>query len=127
MTVFDHVDLRVADVARCRPFYDALLREYGFRGKPQPDGAQLYYRLEERQACCREVIVVSQEPGHRPNATRLAFAAATRADADRIAAIARDAGAQAFEPPHECPEYTATYYASFFEDPDGNRLEIVCR
>jgi catechol 2,3-dioxygenase-like lactoylglutathione lyase family enzyme len=125
MMVFDHVDLRVADVARCRPFYDAFLREYGFRGKTQPDGAQLYYRLEERQV--REVIVVSQEADHRPNAMRLAFAAATRADADRIAAAARDAGAQAFEPPHECPEYTTTYYASFFEDPDGNRLEIVCR
>ena len=125
MTVFDHVDLRVADVARCRPFYDALLREYGFRGKTQPDGAQLYYRLEERQV--REVIVVSAEPDHRPNATRLAFAAATRADVDRIAAVARDAGAQAYEPPHACTEYTESYYAAFFDDPDGNRLEIVCR
>ena len=125
MTVFDHVDLRVADVARCRPFYDALLREYGFRGKTQPDGAQLYYRLEDRQV--REVIVVSPESDHRPNATRLAFAAATRADVDRIAAVARDAGAQAFEAPHACAEYTPSYYAAFFEDPDGNRLEIVCR
>jgi glyoxylase I family protein len=125
MTVFDHVDLRVVDVARCRPFYDALLREYGFRGKSQPDGAQLYYRLEDRQV--REVIVVSADPDHRPNATRLAFAGATRTDVDRIAAVARDAGAQAFEAPHACTEYTATYYAAFFEDPDGNRLEIVCR
>ena len=125
MMVFDHVDLRVADVQRCRPFYDALLREYGFRGKTQPDGAQLYYRLEERQV--REVIVMSEDPDHRPNANRLAFAAAARADVDRIAAVARDAGAQAYEPPHACTEYTASYYAAFFEDPDGNRLEIVCR
>ena len=125
MTVFDHVDLRVADIARCRPFYDALLREYGFRGKTQPDGAQLYYRLEDRHV--REVIVVSAEPDHRPNATRLAFFAGTRADVDRIAAVAQQAGARAFEPPAPCPEYTESYYASFFEDPDGNRLEIVCR
>ncbi len=52
MTVFDHIDLRVRDVERCRPFYDAFLREYGFRGKTQPDGARLYYRLEER-TCVR--------------------------------------------------------------------------
>jgi predicted lactoylglutathione lyase len=125
MMVFDHVDLRVADVARCRPFYDALLREYGFRGKAQPDGAQLYYRLEDRQV--REVIVVSAEPDHRPNATRLAFAAASRDEVDRIAAVVRDAGALAYEAPAACPEYTETYYAAFFDDPDGNRLEVVCR
>lgn len=38
--VFDHVDLRVADVERCRPFYDAFLRAFGFRGKAQPDGVK---------------------------------------------------------------------------------------
>ncbi|HEY0614470.1 MAG TPA: VOC family protein [Candidatus Elarobacter sp.] len=125
MTVFDHVDLRVADVERCRQFYDAFLREYGFRGKTQPDGAQLYYRLEEREV--REVIVVSADPEHRPTATCLAFRAETRADVDRIAAVAEAAGARAFEAPGPCPEYTESYYAAFFEDPDGNRLEVVCR
>ncbi|MEA2718745.1 MAG: hypothetical protein QOJ39_609 [Candidatus Eremiobacteraeota bacterium] len=125
MMVFDHVDVRVADVTRCRPFYDAFLRAYGFRGKTQPDGAQLYYRLEDRAV--REVIVVSEEAGHVANATRLAFTAPTPDDVDRIAAIARDAGARAYEAPGACPEYTESYYAAFFEDPDGNRLEVVCR
>ncbi len=125
MTVFDHVDLRVRDVERCRAFYDTFLSEYGFRGKTQPDGARLYYRLEDRAV--REVIVVNGDPGHRPNATCLAFAAPTREQVDRIAAVAQAAGARAFESPGPCPEYTPTYYAAFFEDPDGNRLEVVCR
>jgi catechol 2,3-dioxygenase-like lactoylglutathione lyase family enzyme len=125
MPVIDHVDLRVGDVARAKSFYDAFLKEYGFRGKTQPDGSQLYYRLEERRVC--EVIVVNGEPKHRPNANRLAFFAATRADVDRIAAVAQAAGARAYEAPAACPEYTASYYAAFFEDPDGNRLEVVCR
>jgi predicted lactoylglutathione lyase len=125
MTVFDHLDLRVNDVARCRPFYDAFLREYGFRGKPQADGSLLYYRLEERRV--REVIVLNGDPAHRPNATRLAFCAATPEEVDRIAAVAERAGARAFEPAAACPEYADSYYASFFEDPDGNRLEVVSR
>jgi catechol 2,3-dioxygenase-like lactoylglutathione lyase family enzyme len=125
MMVFDHVDLRVGDVARCKSFYDAFLKEYGFRGKAQPDGSQLYYRLEERAV--REVIVLAAATDHRPNATRLAFFAATRDEVDRIAAAARSAGACAYEAPGACPEYTASYYAAFFEDPDGNRLEVVCR
>jgi catechol 2,3-dioxygenase-like lactoylglutathione lyase family enzyme len=125
MMVFDHLDLRVADVARCRPFYDAFLKEYGFRGKPMPDGLQLYYRLEDRQV--REIIVLNGDPAHVPNATRLAFHAASRAEVDRIGALARAAGARAYEPPAACPEYTETYYAAFFEDPDGNKLEVVNR
>lgn len=95
--VFDHVDLRVADVERCRPFYDAFLRGFGFRGKAQADGARLYYRLEERAV--REAIALIPDAGHRPNATRLAFSAASPADVDRFAAIAERAGARAYEPP----------------------------
>ena len=123
--VFDHVDLRVADVERCRPFYDAFLRGFGFRGKAQADGVRLYYRLEERAV--REAIALIPDAGHRPNATRLAFSAASQADVDRFAAIAERAGARAYEPPALCPEIAERYYAAFFEDPDGNRLEIVCR
>ncbi len=125
MMVFDHVDLRVADVARCRPFYDALLRAYGFRGKPQPDGSHLYYRVADRAV--REAFVLIPQAEHQPNATRLAFSAATPHEVDRIAAIAAGAGARAYEPPAPCPEIADPYYAAFFEDPDGNRLEIVCR
>jgi catechol 2,3-dioxygenase-like lactoylglutathione lyase family enzyme len=125
MMVFDHVDLRVADVERCRSFYDSFLKAFGFRGKAQPDGARVYYRLEERTV--REAIALIPEPGHRPNAMRLAFRAASVADVDRLAAIAERAGARAYEPPAPCPEIGDPYYAAFFEDPDGNRLEIVCR
>jgi hypothetical protein len=31
--VFDHIDLRVADVAAARPFYDVFLKAFGFRGQ----------------------------------------------------------------------------------------------
>ena len=53
--------------------------------------------------------------------------AADRAEVDRLAAIAREAGAAAFEAPHVCEEYTPFYYAAFFEDADGNKLEICYR
>jgi len=37
------------------------------------------------------------------------------------------AGAGNYEAPALCDEIAENYYASFFEDPDGNRLEVVCR
>ena len=73
--IFDHVDLRVSDVGRVRTFYDAFLRPFGFRGRPQDDGTLLYFRLEHRHV--REAIAVIPDPHHRPNLTRLAFCAAS--------------------------------------------------
>lgn len=123
--IFDHVDLRVTDVDRVRTFYDAFLRPFGFRGRPQEDGTLVYFRLENRRV--REAIAIIGDELHRPNATRLAFSAASRDDVDRIAAIAVGAGARSYEAPALCDEIAENYYASFFEDPDGNRLEVVCR
>jgi hypothetical protein len=44
-----------------------------------------------------------------------------------VAKIVREAGGQNLEGPQIWPEYSPGYYALFFEDPDGNKLEICCR
>ncbi len=41
--------------------------------------------------------------------------------------VVRQAGGQNLEGPEICAEYSPGYYAFFFEDPDGNKLEICCR
>jgi hypothetical protein len=43
---------------------------------------------------------------------------------DRTARELREAGIEATEP-HYYPEYAPDYYATFFNDPDGVRLEVV--
>ena len=62
-----------------------------------------------------------------PNANRIAFWAESRDDVDGVAAVAREAGAAVESGPRDCPEYGAGYYAFFFQDPSGNRLEVVYR
>ncbi len=52
-----------------------------FRGRPQPDGSLVYYRLVERRV--REAIAVIPDAAHVPNATRLAFTAASTGNVDR--------------------------------------------
>jgi len=123
--VFDHVDLRVADVASARPFYDVFLKAFGFRSRGQANGDIVYYRLAERRV--QEAVALIEAVGHIANHARLAFHAGTPEDVDRIAAIAHEAGARAFEAPQWCPEIAERYYAAFFEDPSGNRLEVVFR
>ena len=125
MMVFDHVDLRVSDVERCRGFYDAFLRAFGFRGQAQPDGVRLYYRLQDRAV--REAIALIPEPDHRP--TRRASRSARRLRPTSIESPrspSRPAPARTKHPP-SCPRSATRTTPPFFEDPAGNRLEVVCR
>jgi catechol 2,3-dioxygenase-like lactoylglutathione lyase family enzyme len=46
---------------------------------------------------------------------------------DRAAKLVREAGGKTLEGPEICVDYSPGYYAFFFEDPDGNKLEICCR
>jgi catechol 2,3-dioxygenase-like lactoylglutathione lyase family enzyme len=123
--LFDHIDLRVSDLARSRRLYDALLPAMGYAQIAEDPDSICYYRAGEEKL--QAFLGLVRDPEHRPNATRLALRASGRAEVDRLAELARKAGAGAFEPPHVCDEYTPFYYASFFEDDDGNKLEICYR
>ncbi len=123
--VFDHLDLRVRDVAAAKPLYDALLRAFGMRGRPLEDGTMLYLRISGGEIA--EAVALIEDREHRPNAMRLAFAASTTEEVDRIAVRVVAAGAKSAEGPAWCPEIAPNYYAFFFEDGEGNKLEIVCR
>jgi hypothetical protein len=46
---------------------------------------------------------------------------------DEVGRAIASVGARNVEGPMLCPEYTEDYYAIFFEDPSGNRLEVVHR
>lgn len=125
MTLFDHVDLRVSDLAEARSLYDALLPAMGYARVAADPESVCYYR--EGQEKLQPFFGLMLDPSHRPNETRLAFRASDRAEVDRLAEVARGAGARAFEPPQVCEDYTPFYYAAFFEDAVGNKLEICFR
>ena len=65
--------------------------------------------------------------GHQPNENRIAFWAESRAEVDRLAKVVRQAGGLNLEGPELCRDYSPGYYAAFFEDPSGNKLEICFR
>jgi len=122
----DHIDLRVSNLAAARPLYDGLLTALGYAKLNADETSVGYHRSAETEDSDPFIWLV-EDASHVPNGTRIAFAATSRAEVDRLAGVARDAGAGAFEPPHLCTEYTPHYYASFFEDADGNKFEICYR
>jgi catechol 2,3-dioxygenase-like lactoylglutathione lyase family enzyme len=123
---FDHIDLRVTNRAVAQKFYAALLPALGFTKDESGDvwGA---FQVPEAEGKAREFFGFIEDANHRPNESRIAFWAETRDLVDSITDVIRKAGAQNIEGPQIWTEYTPGYYAVFFEDPDGNKLEVCCR
>ena len=119
---FQHIDLRVKNQGVALKFYSQLLPAVGFT--TDEGGGSFHCFSTEGEPPFKPWFGFTEDPAHRPNANRIAFSAESRAEVDRVAAIALRAGAQNMSGPRDCPEYSATYYAAFFEDPSGNPLEI---
>ena len=122
---FDHIDLRVTDMETAKKFYRKFLPQLGFvHEKP---GRSFYTFYSGTSGKPSEFFGLSPDKNHKPNRTRIAFWADTREEVDSIANLVREAGGKKLEGPEICKGYSPGYYAFFFEDPDGNKLEICCR
>jgi catechol 2,3-dioxygenase-like lactoylglutathione lyase family enzyme len=120
---YDHIDLRVHNLAEARLFYEALLPALGFTRRRDADGWLSFEAVQSSGAA--DFFGITEAALHQANGCRIAFWAESTAEVDRLAEIARRAGARHMEGPgfDEGPGY----YAVFFEDPSGNRLEICHR
>ncbi len=125
MRLFDHIDLRVRNLAEADPFYAMILPALGFPTRLPEKDCISYDAISDHPK--PECINLTEDPNHAPNQTRIAFWRDTREDVDFFAAILRAAGARNIEGPELCTEYSPGYYAVFFEDPCGNRFEVCCR
>lgn len=121
---FDHIDLRVKDMKTAQKFYGRVLPALGFTRETGDDEWWTFYVPGEDK---REFFGFTEDPDHRPNGNRISFWADTQEEVDRVAEVVRSAGGKVLEGPEMCLDYTPHYYAFFWEDPDGNKLEICCR
>jgi glyoxylase I family protein len=124
-----HVDLVVSSIERSLAFYSALLGPLGFHRVSEVEGERgesiWYLSGPGTSVGLREVQSESGDyDRYRIGLHHLAFEAVSRGDVDERAAWLR---AQNVELESEPQEYTYIpgYYAVFFYDPDGLKLEIV--
>lgn len=119
----DHIDLRVPSLMAAKPFYGMLLPALGFSNEVS---VEKWFTFEGKsRPGTNEFFGITESPRHVPNETRIAFWAGSTAHVDRLAEVVRQASGRRIEGPgyDEGPGY----YAVFFEDPCGNRLEICHR
>ena len=121
MKRYDHIDLRVSNLAAATRFYETLLPALGFTRRVEIEG---WLQFESEEEGMAPFFGVTESTDHMANENRIAFGAESREEIERLAAIVADAGGTAIEGPME---YTPGYHAVFFEDPCGNRFEICHR
>ena len=122
---YQHIDLRVNDLEAARAFYSKILPAIGFeegwKGK-RFSGFDAPGELPDQAW-----FGFTEDKNHQANANRISFWAESREKVDEIGELVESAGALNIGGPRECPEYSPTYYAVFFEDPFGNCLEVCYR
>jgi len=122
---YGHIDLRVVDLATARPFYAALLPTLGFTREFA--GEEWLVWATEGELPGAAYFAVTETPEHVATANRVVFRLPSLGDVDRVGAVVRASGGRIESGPRPCPEYSDTYYAVFFKDPSGNRLEAYFR
>jgi glyoxylase I family protein len=122
----EHVDLTVNDLARSTSFYDQVLGALGFRRVPHATyvawaNAHLVIGLRAAGTASREAVFDRNRVGLH----HLALRVRSRDEVDRLHEFLARAGVTVLDPPAEYPEYGQRYYAVYFADPDGMKLEAV--
>ena len=140
--MLDHASIPVADLNRSAAFYDAVLAGLGYERRKQREGAIGYGpRVRRAPVFCilsRDALGALDAPdapdtrGPADTARagvglHISFEAPDRASVDTFHSVALSSGGVDAGPPGERPHYTQPFYGAFVLDPDGFKIEAVCR
>jgi glyoxylase I family protein len=133
--VLDHLDLVVTSLDESLPFYQGLL---GFTERGGIIGERgervVYVASPESDPSVRTVLGLREKRSdahptpydrYAVGVHHVAFRAGSRTEVDERAEWLRTHGAKIESGPKEYPQYRPGYYAVFFYDPDGIKLEIL--
>ena len=127
-----HVDIVCADLERSLAFYAAVLGPLGLDKpvvQPGERGEPIHYLRFPVSGSgsfgLRQAVDPQAFELYAPGLHHLAFAVETNDDVDAAHAAAAAAGAEVLHAPRLWPQYHPKYYATFFLDPDGFRIEVA--
>ena len=127
----NHVRFTVSDIPRAEAFYDPLLRFMGYE-LAEKSVDRLAWKMPS-PAGNRQWVILSaaSDEGRRkehdrysPGLHHFAWNAESREEVDRFYELLLERGVEVLDPPAEY-DYEPAYYAVFFADPDGLKLELV--
>ena len=121
----EHIDLTVSDVQRSLLFYEKVMPALGFRKLGADEGhrwANAHLSIEIRPATGAKD---ARHDRYSPGLHHLAFRARTRGDVDWFHQFLVKNKLEVLDSPADYPQYGEGYFAVFFADPDGLKLELA--
>ena len=122
----DHIYISVSDLGRAEAFYDRVMPVLGFRKNAFTIDGDAHVQYFNRQFgyVLRPAKSGAPHDPYSPGLHHLCFRVAGATDVNEAAEKLRAAGIDA-SAPMRFPEYAEDYHATFFNDPDGLRLEVT--
>jgi len=121
----DHLVIRVRDFERSKDFYDTVLGFLGFKRKYTfgdtagwSNGRTLFWIGEADAQGKKHPHRIGNIGFHH-----YAFELSSRRDVDGLYEVLKQHKVNVVDPPADYPDYGKGYYAVFFTDPDGLKLE----
>lgn len=124
MNPFSHIDLRVNNFEEALPFYEELLPALGFSRNFNTKLWKVFVIDGDLPEAA--YFGITEDPAHKPNANLIGFWAENRDKVNFIADLVVENGGKIIDGPRLFP-ISPTYYAVYFEDPCGNKYEMVHR
>ncbi len=123
-----HVDLTVSDVQRAKRFWAPLMEFLGYRVAQDTSEDLAFATGDDRTTSvvlrpAREARSGMTHDRYAPGLHHLAFRASSREEVDALHVLLKQMDATILDPP--AVYYPPNYYAVFFADPDGLKLEFV--
>lgn len=124
-----HTDLTVSDVEAARPLYELFFLHMGYRETARHDDGTTEWSLGDGLfpsagiKPARGENANAKHDRYAPGLHHAAWRAEDKADVDTLHAKLVAAGMTILDPPDHY--YGKNYYAVFFADPDGLKLEYV--
>jgi len=122
----DHIYISVSQLARSEEYYDQIMPLLGFKKNTFHNEGDLHIQYYNRHFgyVLRPAQAEAAPSPLRTGLHHFCFRVEDCAAVDRIARQFGELGIEC-STPQFYPEYAPDYYAIFFSDPDGIRLEIT--
>ncbi len=122
----DHIYVTVSNLERSEKFYDVVMKTLDFRKNQfQIDGEKhIQYYNRHFGYVLRPARTTSSHNPYAPGLHHLCLRVKREEDVNEAARSLKEQNISVSEP-RQYPEYAPDYYAVFFSDPDGVRLEIT--
>lgn len=132
----DHIQITVKDLKKAGQFYDKLMPLLGFDLNKKSKGKVPAHEFEVIEYIHPDLIIGFNSPRevfknelvHRrkPGAVHhLAFRASSQQEVDSLYESIKSLDTTWLAAPQYYPQHGESYYALFFKDPDGIKLEVV--